>query len=325
MEYSSKVIRSLVWLGLFFAASSCLSESPSPIEIIDFQKKLVVNGHISPDVPLLISVTNNIPFTTTMLALQNIPDARVELWEGNRKLEEGTFQPSKTFTVGFPDIEKKFPNYYAYRAFYAFKAMPESGKTYSLKVNAPGYPAVETTDRVPQNAAEAPTLRILSINRVNGLITVEVDLELLDEKNYFHLLFFVRTSGFNNVEQVEQVKVVLDNKGLLNVDNNGVAFEGGLNSGIMYNPNVFGSKSNKRIIVLEYLSVIFFPEIEYELSAEIRTISKSYYDYYTAAIQQKYYGDYPFVTSILIPNNVKGGLGNFSAYTARKSTWIDLK
>lgn len=322
MVYSSKVIRSLVGLGLLFAASSCLSESPSPIEIIDSQKKLVVNGHISPDVPLLVSVTNNIPFTTTMFALQNIPDARVELWEGGRKLEEGAFQPSATFSVGLPDIEKKFRNHFAYRAFYAFKAMPESGKTYSLKVNAPGYPAVETTDRIPMNAAEAPTFRILSINRANGLITVEVDLALLDEKNYFHLLFFVRTKGF---EDVEQVKVVLDNEGLLNVDTNGVAFEGGLNSGIMYNPNVFGSKSNKRIIVLEYSSGLFFPEIEYELSAEIRTISKSYYDYYIAAIQQKYYGDYPFVTSILIPNNVKGGLGNFSAYTARKSTWMDLK
>jgi hypothetical protein len=321
MVYSSKVIRSLVGLGLLFAASSCLSESPSPIEIIDSQKKLVVNGHISPDVPLLVSVTNNVPFTTTMFALQHIPDARVELWEGGRKLEEGAFKPSSTFSVGLPDIEKKFPNHFSYRAFYAFKAMPESGKTYSLKVTAPGYPAVETTDRIPMNAAEAPTFRILSINRANGLITVEVDLALLDEKNYFHLLFFVRTKGFDDVEQV---KVVLDNEGLLNVDTNGVAFEGGLNSGIMYNPNVFGSKSNKRIIVLEYASVIFFPEIEYELSAEIRTISKSYYDYYVAAIQQKYYGDYPFVTSILIPNNVKGGLGNFSAYTARKSPWVDL-
>ncbi|MCL6258995.1 DUF4249 domain-containing protein [Aquiflexum sp. TKW24L] len=325
MEYSSNVIRNLAALGLLYATSSCLFESPSPIEIIDSQKKLVVNGHISPDAPLLISVTNNIPFTTTMLALQNIPDARVELWEGGQKLEEGTFQPSATVTVGLPEIEKKFPNHFAYRAFFAFESVPEAGKSYSLKVNAPGYPAVETTDRVPENAAEAPTFRILSINRANGLITVEVDLELLDEKNYFHLQFFVRTNGFNDVEQVEQVKVVLDNEGLLNVDNNGVAFEGGLNSGIMYNPNVFGSKSNKRIIVLEYLSVIFFPEIQYELSAELRTISKSYYDYYVAVIQQKYYGDYPFVTSIRIPNNVQGGLGNFSAFTSRKSGWLDLK
>ncbi|MCH6200491.1 DUF4249 domain-containing protein [Aquiflexum sp. LQ15W] len=305
MEYSSNVIRNLAALGLLYATSSCLSQSPSPIEIIDFQKKLVVNGHISPDVPLLISVTNNIQFTTTMSALQNIPDARVELWEGNRKLEEGTFQPSETF-----------------RAFFAFESVPEAGKSYSLKVNAAGYPAVETTDRVPENAAEAPTFRILSIDRVNGLIAVEVDLELLDEKNYFHLLFFVRTKGFDDVQQV---KVVLDNEGLLNVDNNGVAFEGGLNSGIMYNPDVFGSKSNKRIIVLEYLSVIFLPDTQYELSAEIRTISKSYYDYYVAVIQQKYYGDYPFVTSIRIPNNVQGGLGNFSAHTARKSGWLDLR
>lgn len=322
MEYSSNVIRNLAALALLYATCSCLSESPSPIEIIDFQKKLVVNGHISPDVPLLISVTNNIPFTTTMLALQNIPDARVELWEGGQKLEEGTFQPSATFTVGFPDIEKKYPNYYAFRAFYAFESVPEAGKSYSLKVNAPGYPSVETTDRVPQNAAEAPTFRILSINRANGLIAVEVDLELLDEKNYFHLLFFVRTKGFDDVQQV---KVVLDNEGLLNVDNNGVAFEGGLNSGIMYNPNVFGSKSNKRIIELEYGSVIFSPEIQYELSAEIRTISKSYYDYYVAVIQQKYYGDYPFVTSIRIPNNVQGGLGNFSGYTDRNTAWVELK
>ncbi|SMD42210.1 protein of unknown function [Aquiflexum balticum DSM 16537] len=322
MEYSSKGIRNLAALGLLYATCSCLSESPSPIEIIDSQKKLVVNGHISPDVPLLISVTNNIPFTTTMLALQNIPDARVDLWEGDRKLEEGTFQPSETFTVGFPDIEKKYPNYYAFRAFYAFESVPEAGKSYSLKVNAPGYPAVETTDRIPENAAEVPTFRILSINRANGLITLEVDLELLDEKNYFHLLFFVRTKGFDDVQQV---KVVLDNEGLLNVDNNGVAFEGGLNSGIMFNPNVFGSKSNKRIIVLEYDGIIFLPDTQYELSAEMRTISKSYYDYYVAAIQQRFYGDYPFVTSILIPNNVQGGLGNFSAFTSRKSVWVDLR
>jgi hypothetical protein len=149
-----------------------------------------------------------------------------------------------------------------------------------------------------------------------------VDLELLDEKNYFHLLFFIRTKGFDDVQQV---KVVLDNEGLLNVDNNGVAFEGGLNSGIMFNPNVFGSKSNKRIIVLEYDGIIFLPDTQYELSAEIRTISKSYYDYYVAVIQQRFYGDYPFVTSILIPNNVQGGLGNFSAHTARRSGWVDLR
>ena len=322
MVYSSKVIRSLVGLGLLFAASSCLSESPSPIEIIDSQKKLVVNGHISPDGPLLISVTNNIPFTTTMFALQNIPDAKVELWEGGQKLEEGKFQPSATFTVGLPEIEKKFPNHFAYRAFFAFESVPEAGKSYSLKVNAPGYPSVETTDRVPQNGAEAPTFRILSIDRGNGLIAVEVDLELLHEKNYFHLLFFVRTKGFDDVQQV---KVVLDNEGLLNVDNNGVAFEGGLNSGIMYNPDVFGSKSNKRIIVLEYEGIIFLPDTPYELSAEMRTISKSYYDYYVAVIQQRFYGDYPFVTSIRIPNNVQGGLGNFSAFTSRKSGWVDLR
>lgn len=322
MEYSFNVIRNLAALGLLYATSSCLFESPSPIEIIDSQKKLVVNGHISPDVPLLVSVTNNIPFTTTLFALQNIPDAKVELWEGNRKLEEGTFQPSATFTVGLPEIEKKFPNHFAYRAFYAFQSVREAGKSYSLKVSAPGYPAVETSDRVPENAAEVPTFRILSINRANGLITVEVDVELLDEKNYFHLMFLVRTKG---LDDIQQVKVVLDNEGLLNVDANGVAFEGGLNSGILYNPNVFGSKSNKRIIVLEYEGIIFLPNTPFELSAEIRTVTKSYYDYYVALIQQRYFGDYPFVTSILIPNNVQGGLGNFSAFTSRKSEWVDLK
>lgn len=322
MEYSSNVIRNLAALGLLYATSSCLFESPSPIEIIDSQKKLVVNGHISPDVPLLVSVTNNIPFTTTLFALQNIPDAKVELWEGNRKLEEGTFQPSATINVGSPDIEKKYPNYFAYRAFYSFESVPEAGKSYSLKVYAPGYPAVEATDRIPNNAAEAPTFRILSINRANGLITVEVDLELLDEKNYFHLMFLVRTKG---LDDIQQVKAVLDNEGLLNVDANGVAFEGGLNSGILYNPTVFRSKSNKRIIVLEYEGIIFLPNTPFELSAEIRTVTKSYYDYYVALIQQRYFGDYPFVTSILIPNNVQGGLGNFSAFTSRKSEWVDLK
>lgn len=322
MEYSSNVIRNLAALGLLYATSSCLFESPSPIEIIDSQKKLVVNGHISPDVPLLVSVTNNIPFTTTLFALQNIPDAKVELWEGNRKLEVGRFQPSATINVGSPDIEKKYPNYFAYRAFYSFESVPEAGKSYSLKVSASGYPAVETTDRVPENAAEAPTFRILSINRANGLITVEVDVELLDEKNYFHLMFLVRTKG---LDDIQQVKVVLDNEGLLNVDANGVAFEGGLNSGILYNPTVFRSKSNKRIIVLEYEGIIFLPNTPFELSAEIRTVTKSYYDYYVALIQQRYFGDYPFVTSILIPNNVQGGLGNFSAFTSRKSEWVDLK
>lgn len=322
MVFSSDIVRTTGWIVLLLTTTSCVFESISSIDIIDSQKKLVVKGHISPDKPLMVSVTNNIPFTTTMLALQNIPDAKVELWEGGLKLEEGTFQPSATFNAGFPEIEREYPNYFAYRAFYSFETVPEAGKSYSLKVRAPGYPNVETTDRIPLNAAEAPSFRILAINRTDGVITLEVDLELLDEQNYFHLLFFVRTKGFDDVEQV---KVLLENDGLVNDDTNGIAFEGGLNSGILYKPDVWGSNSTKRIIELEFLSMSFSPNIQYELRAEIRTISKSYYDYYVAVIQQRYFLDYPFVTSILIPNNVQGGLGNFSGFTSRSSDWVDLR
>lgn len=92
-----------------------------------------------------------------MSALQNIPHAIIKFYEGDLKLEEGIFQPSATFNAGFPNIEKKYPNYFAFKAFYTFESVPEAGKSFSLKVNAPGHQSAETIDRILESAANAPS------------------------------------------------------------------------------------------------------------------------------------------------------------------------
>lgn len=321
MVYSSKSYTLATLLGLTLLIASCLSESPASIEMLASQKQLVLNGHLSPDAPLMVSVTNNIPFTSTTLALRNIPDARVELWENGQKVEEGLFVPSGSFGTGGSDIEKMYPEYFKYRAFYSFNSVPKTGKSYTVRVNAPGYPSLEAVDLVPENAVNAVRVQPLTLDRAANQLGVAVDFELVELDSYFHLLFFIREKG-KPVE--EQVQVNLNGEGVVDADANGVGFSGGINSGILYSPEVFSAPSNTRLLVLQDPK-FGLTGFEYEIRAELRTVSKSYYEYYVSVIQQKEKLNDRFSTPTLIFNNVQGGLGNLSAYTARKSGWVEVK
>ncbi|MFA9393058.1 MAG: DUF4249 domain-containing protein [Prolixibacteraceae bacterium] len=115
---------------LFLTLSSC--SKPVELDLPLYDDKPVVNCLFTPEEPFVVHVSKTASQFDTMLV--NVSNALVEIYQGEKILAE---LPSNGF------------GFYSDSTLY-----PEIGKSYTLKVNVPGYDVVTAIDSVPSTYSE---------------------------------------------------------------------------------------------------------------------------------------------------------------------------
>jgi hypothetical protein len=317
MNHINNHISILKILFLFIATGmwSCTDELESNILLQGQRKQLVVNGHITENKPMYVSVTNNIFVGTPVFSLRNINTGLVEFFEDGIFLGKGTYTP--VFRPVFPiqeepEQENPEPAYGDPRAFYILDHLAKPGKTYTVRVSVPGYPDATAEDIIPTLTATIGSLRILGRDRQRNEHRVEIEINRLDGgEGFYHLLFYSKPK---ETEFLFDVGIIKDESSLVDTDVNGIIFPPiGIN-GMLLSQNVFPETT--RTFSLS-LSTFFVTEgFDYEIFAELRTVSKTYHDYYLSVIRQYRASNDAFAQPAPVFNNIKGGVGNFSGYSS---------
>lgn len=302
---------------IIFAFVSCENVLVSNIQIQKESQRLVVNGHIANDSLFYVSVTNTIPIGVPTSQVRNISNAKVEYYEDGVLIGQATAVPSV-----YP-IPNLLPSIF-FRSYYVLPWIGKPGKTYDIRVSAPGFRSVKAFDLIPEIVPALPEWKVIVINRNN--LTADIEFELLDNdpnENWYHVVIYLREKILKEI--LYPLTMIRDESELIETDFNGVLFPGGLNSGILISDAIF-TEDKRTFIVKTDLIQIFDRDFQnYELSLEVRSVSKNYYDYYISIIEQERTREDIFSQPTYIFNNIEGGLGNFSGYLSAKSNWVSLR
>jgi hypothetical protein len=293
-----------VVLGIALLTGMMACEKDAKNIPIPFEKKLVIESYLSPqDEQLLVRVGQNYPtvgpgsvsgFGTLR---QPVTNAVVTLSDGQRSVVLPFRQtPPNSIPQSGPS-----PDSTGYRLSAA--ALPiVPGRTYTLRVTAPGYPDAEATCTIPLRAVEASTAEISrgteSDVTGNRDYFQAVFQDLAGEENFYSTYF-----ALNNTVTPPPTQ----GKPSLNVTTQGTQF---LNQGTTDG----GKLKSARVYVFPTSQVPTNWLQTRQLELIIATTDRAYYDYNRTLRNQYRNDDNPFAEPVLIYSNVRGGLGVFAGY-----------
>ncbi len=310
-------------LALFI---SCDKRQDIEIKLPKAADLLVVNGHFSEEGAWEVALTKSRKITTAD-SIAEIANATMELYE------DGTLIGNLLYTPAPFDF---------IRNLYRLDApLPKIGKKYTLKVSAPGYETVETTDTAPASAVEVfpVTYKGVDESEIGGLMNIRFK-DNSTENNYYHILLKVKTTQvyiengdttyFTDDEKYVHIEIpqtsFQEDVVQTEMEGNRVSTDLG---GYVFDDRLFNG-GEKSVDVIAFLPAFFDdineqPNYIFEIRAEVRTVSEAYFRYQRSLSLQEETGNSPFAEPVFIFNNVKGGLGNFSGYSPAFSEVLVLE
>lgn len=300
-------------LAIPFVLSACMRSAE--FEVPPVAPRVVLGAHFAPGVPWRIQVTK----TRSLNDPQQSPaleDAKVEILENGRPVALARFE--KSFFPGTNVIRK---------AEYAADYPVVPGISYGVRVSGTDYPVAEGEDMLPASPGPAPELTILSLG-VNPSLRIRVRLrDVHSGPDYFHLLFFIRQrSDTVTINPFPVFRDLLNGGQVSATDIGGVPLFAGEWHGILIEDKNFSD--NERVLTLDLgpeSLALDTRRDEFELRAELRAVSKAYYDYYLTATRQLEVQGNAFAEPVRIFNNVTGGFGNVSGYVPVYSPWVVVR
>lgn len=303
--------------------AGCLEDSLFGVDVQDIGPLLVVNGHLNPDEWIQISVTQAIPLSISRGDVRNLRGARVDVFEEGRFVGTAAFTPPPR-PIGVPPPPPDAPPQpEIYRAFYVLEYMPKPGMQYTIRVQLAGFPDATASDRVPARRPELPTLRVVSIDARAAEVKVEVtvsDNEPLP--NGYHLKVYSQGGSvfFEGIIK-NYVRLIRDETKLVETDGSGILFlPSGTNTGALIPDRILSQGTRTFIFSLDTFFVLDYSTLV--LCPEWRSVTPTYFDYYSSLIRQEQTFNDPFVQPFRVLNNVQGGLGNVSGFVSSPESCV---
>ena len=289
----------LVVMLLVLASCNSLVREVSPDRIPVATAKLVVHSYISPQ-------------DTVLTVLVETPSAVI----GQQINNNGNRRSLSTATVSLSDGSRTVRLPYSAKDFLyriASRELPiVAGATYTLTVSAPNFPTATAQCTVP-SPVKPTEIRVDSINgRANGL----------PGTTYFGRLVWRDLAGQRNTYQVSgmMTKIVkrpvfvrpnvpprdttLSSQFTLSFNGSRIFTDQNADGGLLISSRgeaiEYSFNSQERTIGLIF-------------TMTLSTIDENSYRYSTAIDQQGNANDNPFAEPVLIPNNIRNGLGCFGA------------
>jgi len=187
--------------------------------------------------------------------------------------------------------------------YFGNKSLPQSGITYSLRVEAQGYTTVEATDQIPSE------LRVQSVRQLDnqGAIVITIN-DQGDIRNYYAISLYLPTQIIQetfkvlNIELGSQIRqLFIEDPFLPTID------EPYVHIALIHDKPFDGKQYDVTLSTLSMLS-------REERSVYVRSVSQAYYDYYMSKIVQINSEDLAFAEPAPINSNIHGGQGIFAGY-----------
>lgn len=284
---------------------------------------LVVNGNFVEGKPWAIQITNSRNVGDAESEINAVENATVELYE------DDTF-------VGIMECTPS-SHFYLTKEYTLDTPLPKVNTKYTLKVSAPDFSPVETSDISPSISTEILPLSYRIIGDENateiGLNIVLKDISI--QENYYHIMIRQQKVDWEVIEE-DTVFTERSDLNYLSFNVPQKSTDDLLQTEYQYysdqSPYIFDDhlfngeeKSIEAIIDTdEYLRSPFSYEgynggKKIKILVEVRTISEAYYLYYkSVGLHEEAHGD-PFKEPVFIYNNIEGGLGHFSGYSVQNS------
>ncbi|MDX5320358.1 MAG: DUF4249 domain-containing protein [Bacteroidota bacterium] len=256
-----------------------------------YQSKLVVNGLLSNEDEIRVMVSTSVTALSNQ-SPQILEDAQVEIWEDGNSLGLGQFDV----------FDKNF----------AWPVVPQSGKSYRIRVVHPNYPPVDETLIMPSSKAISSVVYedSVGIDTSGGTlaaITVIIN-DPGDEENHYRLRFeyyslvvpgFIPFSFLSN-------DAVLRNPATIKEDDGSYVF----------NDQLFnGSTRNIRIT---FSRDIAFDVPRFRVVSEV--LSEDLYRYQSSIARYEETKDNPLTEPVFVHSNIRGGLGIWAGKIAERDT-----
>ena len=256
-----------------------------PIDLPEHQPKLVMSSLFCSDSTFTVYLSQS-KATNTKEKLSLIKNGTVDLYENDVFIEK--------LQLNYQLINND--SIFYYRSHYKAK----TGMMYRIAAQAPGLPAVEATDMIPQ-PGEIKNLKIESIeNSQNGfdtLVTARISFDIEDVPgvdNYYHITLEheLLPDFFNSFYTIEDLSA-----------------EGAINGTYMYKDDQFKNGTKKVVMKVEINQKIKM------LKIQLRTISDDYFLFQKSYALQNSNIEVPFSEPVAVHNNVKNGYGILAGYS----------
>lgn len=326
----------VILFGIFFFFSAC--EQEVIIDVTPIPSKLVIISNFSSASEQMVLADNDfferdsvmkvtVSRTSTALTsigdtLINIPDAVVELSEGDQFLERLHYKE--------PTLEEQEGGIKPYYSSQNYRLQP--GKTYSLEVSVPNFSTVRAEGFIPQIISETKAF-ITTTEAVtsNGFrdVNYTLDLEIMDLvgiKNYYHLNLYqvVNLLRFTANGDTSRTGVVIGPLPF-NLQNNSQEVLPYINNkGVLIRDDTFDGETGEFVFEGNFL---YNPQSQDlgDFIVEVRNTSRDYYLYHSSLARQiRVQSGFDAISGpVVLHNNVENGYGIFAGYVPVFTT-LDL-
>ncbi|MDW3196394.1 MAG: DUF4249 domain-containing protein [Cytophagales bacterium] len=310
---------------LFFALNAC-QEALVDIDVDDSTPRLVVGGLFAPEEEMVIKLTRSVSIAeSTRFSDFDVKDANVRIYEGGTIVDELRFREQRD------DSDRPVNDWGAYYATAGF--VPESGKTYTLVVEAPGFEPVRATTTIP-GAVDIVTFDVeeVAFQTREAPMVVAANLSFADDpsqKNYYA----VEVLGTALIGQWYD-----DNDELVTVyDSASVNIKATLPDKIDFDAEVSPFKDNilylsddafnGELYALD-LSLGLVTDLERYSSfkAQLKHITEEHYLYATTGqLQEQETAENPFSQPVQVFGNIENGLGIFAGFGKSRLEYIPFE
>lgn len=301
---------------------SLLAACEEPVDLnIDFEERLAVSCHFSVGEPFTVYVSKTLdPLSNQEIDIPGyLRDANVVVYEGDILICEIPFQESQ-------DPEDQPTERYLNES-----CLAEAGVAYTLKVSAPDLDDVFATDVIPAKA-EISDLELFDLEvspLPNNVATFQFKAKLVleaptEEAHYYFLNFNYeridfQVNGNDTTFQKTGDYEALELEGLEGNPPSLKDFDEE-QQGILF--------ANEGSAPLELNFQLNSPEVSLtsdlfdQVYVNLRTVSKSYYDYHVQLSRQLSQKDTFLVNPVILADNIENGYGIFAGYQLTKDSLL---
>ncbi|MEL6656881.1 MAG: DUF4249 domain-containing protein [Bacteroidota bacterium] len=296
-----------LFAGMFLMGATC--ERTVELDIDEPPPRLVVNSSFTLGERVEVSVSSSQSILENRLPF-SLSDAIVTLYQGDQFIEQLEL---------FVDPAPRILEYYITKSF-----KPEAAVTYTIRVEAVGFETVEAHSFIPEPVS-LTKLEVSDLQEVAGsevysrLFTYRVSLDFDDppeEENFYHLNIYQEISDIDIAANGDTTYFRRRLERLPLQTSNTKIVPDMLIGGLLIKDNP-GAEDLTFSVAVEIV-----PEFEAlgQIFAELRTVSREYYLYFTTVNRQQNQSDGPFNDPIIIFNNVENGSGYFAGYNTTQDS-----
>jgi len=287
-------------VSMILVSTAC--EKIIPIDIPDTQRKIVVNGLISPGTPVAVNLTKSL----TVLeddAFVYVENADVKLYENGNLA--GTLMPDTAGFYSLPDFS------------------PVPGNTYKLTVDDPGLSSVEAETKVP-DVVEIASVDTTRTYNEWGMEVFKIKVVFDDpagQDNIYGYSVTLTYKEFDYISMQYTGKWITQPAWIFEGDDSFVQDEVHQYGGKSYlKDQLFNGQT--KTLDLRISGFSYFQSDTVRVDVNLEQISPEFYTYVVSNEAYQRANRNPFSEPVQVYTNIKGGFGIFSSYSVSRRSFI---